>query len=211
MTVEKLSKIFLDATDDKIIDFVEAWEEFSHDFGVIENRHENMLLTTVLHEVGSSLISRRENLNYTPSALRGTFSRYMKNHQWSERDGRTEEHKANQLNIGNIAYADRIGNGPIDSGDGYRFRGGGYIQTTGRYNWEQAAKTIRMLTGESIDAEYLERGCDTVAVGVLMLFAFSFENNIAECLDMDCCTDKVNKYTKSREARNNDYERISLL
>lgn len=211
MTIHKIREIFESASLKTTTEFTDAWNEFAKEFGVISKHHEDMLLATIYHEVGSSLISRRENLNYTPRALRSTFLRYKNNPKWSERDGRTSKHKANQVNIGNIAYADRIGNGDIDSGDGYRFRGGSFIQTTGKANWKQAAKTISMLTGEKLDAENLEAECHTTKIGLLMAFAFFFDKDIASCDTMDCCTDKVNKHTKSREARNKTYYRIKSI
>lgn len=211
MTLDKLMQVFPGADDEDAIEFISTWEEFAHMFGVKTEHHEDMLLATILNEVGSNLKSVRENLNYTPSALRSTFSRYRNNPNWSERDGRTNEHSANQVNIGDIAYADRLGNGDIESGDGYKFRGGSYIQTTGRYNWEESARTINSITSEHLDAGNLEDECHRAIVGLLMTFAFFFENNIASCMTMNCCTDKVNMHTSSRAKRNEDYEWISKL
>lgn len=44
--------------------------------------------------------------------------------------------------VANFSYCNRMGNGPIDSGDGYRFRGAGLIQLTGRDNQTRFAKAI---------------------------------------------------------------------
>jgi len=211
MTVEKLKQVFTTASDGRLFDFNEVWHEYANDFGVNTVEQENMILATLLSEVGSGLENKRENLNYTPESLRATFSRYKNNPNWSERDGRNNAHAANQINIGNIAYADRLGNGDISSGDGYRYRGGSYIQTTGSYNWSESARVISMLTSQAIDSEYLERTCSTVQTGLLMTFAFWFDNDIASCDTMDCCTSIVNKHTSSRQKRNDDYNRISKL
>jgi len=211
MTTEKLQKIFTTATDEDIIEFNKVWNDNAKLFGVTTKHHEDMLLATILAEVGTNMKSVRENLNYTPEALRSTFSRYRNNPNWSERDGRTNEHSANQVNIGNVAYADRLGNGSIDSGDGYKFRGGSYIQTTGRYNWEESAKIIQMLTRVPVGPENLERQCHTVTVGLFMTFAFFYDNDIAACTTMDCCTNLVNYHTSSREKRNIDYKWISKI
>ncbi len=211
MKFDKIDEIFTTATDQDIIDFVDVWIENAKDFGITTKHHEDMLLATILAEVGTNLKSVRENLNYTPNSLRATFSRYRNNPNWSERDGRTSGHEANQVNIGNIAYADRLGNGNISSGDGYRFRGGSFIQTTGRYNWEKTAKIISMLGGTHIGAENLEEECHTVTVGLLMTFAFFYDNDIGVCETMNCCTDKVNYHTSSRQRRNESYNTISKI
>jgi hypothetical protein len=66
-----------------------------------------------------------ENLNYSASRLRQVFPKYF--------DTMSSERYAHlPMKIGNRVYANRMGNGNEDSGDGYRFRGRGYIQLTGK-------------------------------------------------------------------------------
>ena len=52
------------------------------------------------------------------------------------------EYANNSVKIGNRVYANRMGNGDEASGDGYRFRGRGYIQLTGRNNYTSFSKFI---------------------------------------------------------------------
>lgn len=73
-----------------------------------------------------------ENLNYSASALNRVFSKYFRNVGVSAWEYHRQPEK-----IANRVYANRMGNGPEDSGDGWKYRGRGLIQITGRYNYER--------------------------------------------------------------------------
>lgn len=79
----------------------------------------------------------RENLNYRPDAILRTFNTPRVRRFTPEQAleyGRTPGKAANQEMIANIAYANRMGNGGVESGDGWRYRGAGWIQLTGADN-----------------------------------------------------------------------------
>lgn len=75
-----------------------------------------------------------EGLNYSESALNAMFSKRITPAQ-AKAYGRNISHPASQPAIANIIYAGRNGNGDIASGDGYRYRGRGLIQVTGKRNY----------------------------------------------------------------------------
>lgn len=79
------------------------------------------------HESGSFSITS-ENLNYSSSALNSVFPKYFKN---AGRDA--TDYARNPEKIANVVYANRMGNN--GSGDGWKYRGRGFIQLTGRDNY----------------------------------------------------------------------------
>lgn len=105
-------------------------------------------LSQTAHESGGYRVLK-ENLNYSSDALNKIFPKYFKN---AGRDAL--EYHRQQEKIANVIYADRMGNGNTKSGDGWKFRGRGLIQLTGRNNYTAFSDSINM----DIDAvpEYLE-------------------------------------------------------
>ena len=88
----------------------------------------------VLQEVGQR-IRLVESLDYRADRLGSIFSYFRRNPDEALLYGRTADHPADQEAIANRAYADRNGNGNVESGDGWRFRGRGLKQVTSRANY----------------------------------------------------------------------------
>ena len=77
-----------------------------------------------------------ENLNYGAKGLRGIFGKYFK----TDLEARMYERQPQK--IANRVYANRMGNGPEGSGDGWKFRGRGALQLTGKDNYQAFANYI---------------------------------------------------------------------
>jgi putative chitinase len=77
-----------------------------------------------------------ENLNYGAKGLRGVFGKYFP----TEAMARAYERKPQK--IANRVYANRMGNGNEASGDGWKFRGRGALQLTGKDNYQAFANYI---------------------------------------------------------------------
>jgi putative chitinase len=87
------------------------------------------------HESGGFKLVQ-ENLNYGAKGLLGIFKKYFP----TEEKAKLYERKPEK--IANLVYGARMGNGPESSGDGYKFRGRGYIQLTGKDNYTAFGKAI---------------------------------------------------------------------
>jgi putative chitinase len=87
------------------------------------------------HETGEYKLFS-ENLNYSAAGLQGTFGKYF--------PGTLEESYARQPEkIANRVYADRMGNGNEASGDGWKYRGRGALQLTGKANYKAFADYLK--------------------------------------------------------------------
>lgn len=109
-------------------------------------------LGQVLQEVGQGL-RLVESLDYRADRLAPVLSYFRRNPEDSLLYGRTADQPADQESIANRAYADRNGNGDIESGDGWRYRGRGLKQVTGRANYRAFTEDHAELFGELIDFE----------------------------------------------------------
>ena len=87
------------------------------------------------HETGG-FKAFSENLNYSAQGLQGIFGKYF--------PGNLEESYArNPEKIANRVYASRMGNGDEKSGDGWKYRGRGALQLTGKDNYAAFAKYLQ--------------------------------------------------------------------
>ena len=77
-----------------------------------------------------------ENLNYSAKGLRGIFGKYFPT------DAMARAYERQPQKIANRVYANRMGNGPESSGDGWLFRGRGALQLTGRETYQAFANYI---------------------------------------------------------------------
>jgi len=89
-----------------------------------------------------------ENLNYSAEGLTKTFPRYFKTL------AEAQQYARNPAKIANKVYGGRMGNGNEQSGDGFKFRGRGVIQLTGKDNVTAFASDMKMTVDEAV--AYLE-------------------------------------------------------
>jgi putative chitinase len=77
-----------------------------------------------------------ENLNYGAKGLLGIFKKYFPT------EAKALEYERKPEKIANLVYGGRMGNGPEATGEGYKYRGRGYIQLTGKDNYAAFDKVV---------------------------------------------------------------------
>jgi putative chitinase len=86
------------------------------------------------HESGGFRLTQ-ENLNYSAQGLKNIFPKYFPGNL-------SESYARNPQKIASKVYGGRMGNGPESTGEGFKFRGRGYIQLTGKDNYTAFGKAI---------------------------------------------------------------------
>jgi len=116
-----------------------------------------------------------ENLNYGAKGLLGIFKKYFPT------EAKAKEYERKPEKIANLVYGGRMGNGPEASGEGWKFRGRGYIQLTGKDNY----KAFDAVVPEDILANP-----DLVATKYPLLSAawFFHKNCLKKCVDASDAT-----------------------
>lgn len=98
-----------------------------------------------IHHESANFTRLQENLNYSVDGLIKTFGRHRITEAQARQFGRTPKQRANQEAIANILYGGEFGRrnlGNTQVGDGFRFRGRGYKQITGRANYSKLSKDV---------------------------------------------------------------------
>lgn len=109
-------------------------------FAIRPGRRFAAFAATIAHESADGLILV-ENLNYSVAGLQATWpSRFPA--ELAQRIGRSPGKAADVQAIANYAYGNRMGNGGPASGDGWKYRGRGLVQITGRDAYRQAGRAL---------------------------------------------------------------------
>jgi putative chitinase len=130
-TEQKLAKIL--TRNKKVHEWYEAMVVQLPQFEVTTAKRVAAFVAQCAHE-SADFTTLQENLNYSADALNKLFAKYFVN---AGRDSAPYHRKPEM--IANIIYANRMGNGDTASGDGYKFRGRGPIQLTGKDNYKKFA------------------------------------------------------------------------
>lgn len=153
-------------------------------FGFETPKQVAMYLSQVAHESNEFNVLE-ENLNYSADRLKVVFPKYFKNFTTEQ----MQQYHRNPVAIANLVYANRMGNGGPETGDGYKFRGKGPIQLTGKTNHMKCSEFLFGHEDVLVDEPDLLFHIPN-AFGSSMWFWTS--NNLLAVTDMVTLTQKVN-------------------
>lgn len=150
------------------------------------------------HESGGFTVLR-ENLNYRAETLRKVFPKYFP----SDSIARTYASLPNkQEAIANRVYANRMGNGPEESGDGFKYCGRGLIQLTGKQNYSWFAASLGITVEEA--SEYLQT-FEGAVQSACWFWETNGLNELADAGDIVGMTKRINGGTIGLEDRIKHY------
>jgi len=155
-----------------------------------------MFLAQLAHE--SSQLNRIvENLNYSEQGLLDTFPKYFD-------AGSARNYARQKERIANRVYADRLGNGNEASGDGWKYRGRGLIQVTGKSNYDDCGKALAL---NLVDApEQLEQPM-LAARSAAWFWKAKGLNALSDAQDIVGATKRINGGDKGLKDRREFYEK----
>lgn len=149
------------------------------------------------HESGGFMVIK-ENLNYRPESLVKLFGKYFDLPTAQRYCAMPNKQEA----IANRIYANRMGNGPEESGDGYRYCGRGLIQLTGKQNYQNFADSLEISSAEA--SEYLST-FEGAAQSACWFWEANNLNQFADKGDILMLTKRINGGTIGLEDRIKHY------
>lgn len=137
ITVEVLGSLLPALPVERRTQYAPHLQQAMAEFGINTVNRQAAFMAQISHESGG-LRQFVENLNYSAQGLHKVFRKYFPTLESALPFHRNPEKIANRV------YANRMSNGPESSGDGFRFRGRGAIQLTGRDNYTRFGQVLEL-------------------------------------------------------------------
>ena len=173
-----------------------ALEQALPDYDINTPHRVAAFIAQCAHESGG-FRALKENLNYRAVTLRKVFPKYFPN------DEIANQYAGKPEMIASRVYGGRMGNGPEETGDGYKYCGRGLIQLTGKQNYQNFADSIE--TAVEDVPEYLQTFEGAVQSACWFWEANNL-NQFADNGDILTMTKRINGGTIGLEDRKKHYE-----
>jgi len=211
---------------ENVNEIIEILEKYSN-FGINTNIRLAHFLAQVREEVGKEFKPISENLNYKEESVLKLFKNFTP--ELAEKYARDENTPvADQVAIANIAYANKLGNGAADTDkdgtldkddDGWKYRGAGVLQITGKTNYIEVQKRIdKYAPLSNINIVTNTNDIHTLEGAILAGLGFWIWKDLYKLADMgvedknvDSITKVINLHTESYANRRSHFNKIKDL
>ena len=204
LTAEQFNQLFPRAQDPQ--GWVDSMNNVFPNYELDSPKRIAAFLAQCGHESGGWTVFE-ENLNYSAKGLMGIFKKYFPDEATATAYQRQPEKIANKV------YANRMGNGPESSGDGWKYRGRGPIQLTGKDNYRAFAKEM-FDDWENLfnNPDWVNADRDFALMSAIWFWNKNKLNREADAGDIKTMTRKINGGYIGLEDRIHHYEgAIKLL
>lgn len=133
ISVEDLKKIVPSTPTQTLNEFANAFNKYSSKYGIDTLSRISTFVGNSAHE--SKLKPIAEGFNYSAKRLLEVFPKYFNSTT-------AQQYAGNPQATANKVYSNRMGNGNSASGDGWKYRGRGYIQVTGKSNYKAISQKL---------------------------------------------------------------------
>ena len=190
MNTEQLAKI-LKMKPAKAGEWIDAINATFEKFDISTPERQACFLGQCAHESGG-FTALSENLNYSAASLCRVWPKRFP----TVTDG--QNYERNPQKIANKVYANRMGNGDEESGEGFAYRGRGLIQLTGKSNYEACGEAIGV---DLVSNPDLVATPEYAALSAGWFWDKNHLNKFADANDMEGLTKKINGGTHGIEDR----------
>lgn len=189
-------------SNDELDCYVASFNLWAEVFKINTPKRVCMYLAQTIFE-SNYLKATEENLNYSADGLLKTFPKYFNAET-------AKAYARNPQKIANKVYANRMGNGNEASGDGWKYRGRGYIMLTGRENYQKFSKydlCTANVVNDPDSVGKVSKGYDKYYLAQLASMWFWEKNKVNDAADFE----DVQKATKIINGGTNGLSNRQLL
>lgn len=196
VTVEQLQTLYPTTKKETLTKYIDALNATMDKYGISENsKRVCAFIAQVGHESGG-FVYAAENLNYSADGLQKIFKKYFPDKTLAEQYARQPQKIASRV------YASRMGNGNEASTDGWKYRGRGLIQITGKDNYTKLAGDMKKPLDEvTTYLETVQGACDSAG----WYWSSRKLNALADKEDTVAITKAINGGTIGLEDRQKHY------
>jgi putative chitinase len=199
LTLDKFKKMF--PNNKKPEEIMEIFKKYFAKYNINTTNRRAGFLAQCGHESNGFTVFK-ENLNYHTHGLRTVFGKYFQTEELAK------EYEMKPEKIANRVYANRMGNGPESSGDGWKYAGKGAIQITGKDNYKAFANS------KGVTLDEISKYMTTLEGAIESALWFWFAHGINMYCDSDdivTMTKVINGGTNGLKDRTKNYEKYKII